>query len=182
MKWGVGGSVDDRPEYRYYKGWIIIPIIQDGILKNYFMRNPKGSQKMYGPYPRPDLLAGLDLIHSVDEPVYVLEGIFKAMAMNKIKKQAVAALANRILPGQLEILKRFKKIIIVPDNPKNEKDISGEMLIKTALPLIYNSEIYVCTLPKTRKDSDECTIDELLWATTYSEIPIYDYIINKLAS
>jgi DNA primase len=182
IRWQVGVVTDKRKKFYPYKNWLIIPIYQDGILKTYFLRNPNGDQKMYGPYPRLDVIAGLDLISDYKKPVYLLEGIFKTWPMQRIGKQAIAALSNRLLEKQIEVLKKkgIKKLIIVPDNPKNSEDVSGEEIIKTALPLMHNLELHVCTMPLEKKDTDLCTIDELLWATTYSEVPIFEYIQNKV--
>jgi|SRR5271157_730642 len=151
-------------------GWILIPIYQEGIIRNYFLRSAFGSGKLYGSYPRHDLLAGLDFCTDYRSPIYVAEGIFKAIAMARTGNQCVAALGNQLLDGQIKKLKKFKQVIIVPDNDKG-----GVQLIRSAFSLVHNLDLQVCQLPDNRKDADVCTLDELLNATDHL-IPIGNYI------
>lgn len=172
-EWDIGIINDSNPKFIRNNGWVYIPINQDGELKNYFLRNPFGKDKIYGPFPKKMLLAGLDKITNYDK-IYVLEGIFKAMAFRKTRSQAVASLGNQLSKEQLELLKKFKTVVIVPDN-----DRAGFMLVKTAKPLMYNVDLRVCELPLNKKDADECTLDELLFAQL-KEKSIEEYLSDKL--
>lgn len=154
-------------------GWILIPIYQDGILRNYFMRNSFGEGKLYGNYPRKDLLAGLDYALDLSQPLYISEGIFDSLAIGRMGVQSVACLSNRLLPEQLERLKLYKKIVIVPDT-----DSRGIDLVESAGPLIHNREVVVCKLPSHRKDAAECTCTEVQQALL-EEIPWNIYMIEK---
>lgn len=165
------GVVND-PEFMRNNGWIYIPIIQNDELNNYFLRNAFGSDKIYGPYPKKHLLVGIDV--NTKDTVYVLEGIFKMIAFRRTRAFAVSSLGNRLSAEQLKLLKQFKKVVIVPDN-----DTAGFVLVKSALPLIYNVDLQVCTLPLNKKDADECTLDELLFAQL-NERPVQDYLSKKL--
>ena len=170
-EWNIG--IINDPKFMRNNGWVYIPIYQDGELKNYFLRNPFGKDKIYGPFPKKMLLAGFDKITNYDK-IYVLEGIFKAMAFRKTRSQAVASLGNQLSKEQLELLKKFKTVVIVPDN-----DRAGFMLVKTAKPLMYNVDLRVCELPLNKKDADECTLDELLFAQL-KEKSIEEYLSDKL--
>jgi DNA primase len=173
-KWNIGIINDTNPKFMRNNGWIYIPIYQDGELKNYFLRNPFGKDKIYGPFPKKTLLAGYDKITNYDK-IYVLEGIFKAMAFKKTRSQAVASLGNQLSKKQIALLKKFKTVVIVPDN-----DSAGFVLVKTAKPLMYNVDLRVCELPLNKKDADECTLDELLFAQL-KELPIEEYLSKKLS-
>lgn len=156
-------------------GWILIPLYQNGTIRNYFLRSTFGKGKLYGEYPRNDILAGLDLATDTDKPLYVTEGIFDAIAVRRAKKQAVATLSNRLLPAQLTKLKKFKKIVFVPDNDENNQGVS---LVQGAGQLIYTNDVKVILLPNGRKDAAECTLPEIIQAT-YKELNWNEYIINK---
>ena len=58
-----------------YLGWILVPIYQEGTLRNYFLRSVFGDGKLYGEYPREDLLAGIDFATNYDESICISEGI-----------------------------------------------------------------------------------------------------------
>jgi len=154
-----------------YTNWILIPIYQDGILQNYFMRSVYGSSKRYAPVSRSHLLAGLDLYPDIDKKLYITEGIFDAIIFSHTKNQCVACLSNRLMPEQLKTLKRYKHIVLVPDN-----DTAGLELLKSALPLLHTSHVSVCFLPKTHKDAAECSLEELL-ESTYHEKPLLESIV-----
>jgi DNA primase len=168
--WNMG--VINDSEYFKNNGWIYVPINQDGELRNYFMRNPFGSDKLYGPYPKRDLLVGID--RGTEDKIYVLEGIFKMIAFRRTRAFAVSSLGNQLSKEQLKLLKQFKTVVIVPDN-----DTAGFVLVRTAKSLLYNVDLRVCTLPLNKKDADECTLDELLYAQL-NEVPIKEYLSKKL--
>lgn len=156
-----------------YIGWIIIPIFQNGLLRNYFMRSPFNAGKRYGESSRNNILAGLNFVPEGTKKIYVTEGIFDAIAFRKTRNYCVAALSNRLLRDQLQLLKDFKSVVIVPDN-----DEMGKQLIYSARSLVHNTNVTVCKLPPHRKDAADCTLEELLEAS-YTEIPIIDYILKE---
>jgi len=166
--WGMAVVTEGRNT-----GWILIPIYQEGVLRNYFLRNTFGEGKLYGEYPRRDILAGIDNAFDLSKPLYLLEGIFDALAVSRLGLQAVACLSNRLLPEQYERLKLYKKIVIVPDT-----DARGIDLVDSAGPLIHSREVAVVTLPYGRKDAAECTKEELCSALM-NEIPWNTYMIEK---
>jgi DNA primase len=166
-----------------HKGWIIIPIYQNGILRNFFLRNPSGSNKLYGKYPRKDILFGIESADDSEQPIYIVEGIFDMIALRRTGVQAIAALSNRLYESkgndvlQIEKLKIYKKVIIVPDNdPSPNKP--GFQLVKDALALINSTEVGVCQVPNHRKDTADCTLDELK-QTIGNEMNIIDFIIKE---
>ena len=154
-----------------YLGWILVPIYQNGVLRNYFLRSTFGMGKLYGKYPRHDLLPGIDFATDIEKPLYVVEGIFDAIAIRHAGYQAVATLSNKLLPAQLAILKKYKTIVLVPDNDK-----MGHELVKSAASLIYSTELLVCKLPSNKKDASDCTVQEIIEAT-YHQFLWQDYII-----
>jgi DNA primase len=154
-------------------GWVLIPLYQNGVLRSYFLRNTFGSDKLYGEYPRHDLLAGLDLVKDYQAPLYLTEGIFDAIAIRRAGYQAVACLSNRLLKGQLEILKKFKQIVVVPDNDK-----MGMLLVESASTLIHSCEVFVSALPGHRKDAAECTLTEIKVALQYKQ-PWNIFLIDR---
>jgi DNA primase len=175
--WNMGVVEDNSKEYRMYNGWILIPIVQNGITRSYFLRNPWRNAKIYGVYPRSDILFGIDSAGNTDKKIYLVEGIFDMIFFRRTRQQCVATLSNRILPDQKKILKKYKKVVIVPDN-----DAPGEILVKSAEEkLVYSTEVFVCRLPQHKKDAAECSLEELV-AATYKEIPLNDYIINSFMS
>ena len=158
-KWSMAVVTDRRN-----LGWVLIPIYQGGILRNYFMRNTFGEGKMYGEYPRHDLLPGLDFIENTDI-IYITEGIFDAIAINRAGFPAVACLSNRLLPAQIEHLKSFDEVVIVPDN-----DVRGLDLINSAGELIHSTKVLVCELPLDKKDASDCSTEEVREACQYGEV------------
>jgi DNA primase len=168
------GEVTEKP----YIGWIYIPVYQNGKLRNYFLRDTNSSRKRYGKYYRKDILFGLDSATDVDKPLYIVEGIFDMIFLRRTGVQVVAALSNRLDKKQLDKLKRYNKVVIVPDNDENN---AGFYLVKNALSLIYETEVGVCILPEGRKDAAECSIRELLF-TIRNEVPIINYVINNMCN
>jgi len=150
-------------------GSVIIPIIQDGKLQNYFIRGTFNKKKFYGPYPVDNLLFGLDSALDTSKSIYIVEGIFDMIFFRRTRRQCVAVLTNRISKYKKDILKRYKEVIVVPDN-----DQGGKTLVKSATSLIHNTKVKVCSLPSNKKDSAECTLDELLH-TIYKEVSIQDF-------
>ena len=167
-KWGMAVVTQGRN-----LGWILIPIYKNGVLRNYFLRSTFGSGKLYGEYPRSDLLAGIDFATDYEQPICVTEGIFDAIAVARVGFQAVACLANKLLPLQLDMLKSYKKVVIVPDT-----DEPGLKLVVSAGPLESLVELRVFPLPSHRKDAADCTPEELLLASS-QELPWNDYVIRK---
>lgn len=175
-KWKIGYVTDKK-----YYGWVLIPIYQFSILRTYFLRSVWGSFKLYGyevdeegksfGYSREDILAGLDFATNFEKKLYISEGIFDAISVSHTRNQSVASLSNRLLPKQLDILKNYKHIVVVPDN-----DDAGYSLVQSALSLTHVSKVSVCKLPEHRKDAGESTLEELL-ESTYKEIPIEEYVI-----
>lgn len=174
QEWQMGIVNDKRYEYRGYLNWIYIPIYQNGILRTYFLRDPNGEGKRYGKYSRMDILAGYDMCNEYDKDLYLTEGIFDTISVKRTRRQCVAALSNTLTPEQLSKLKRYKRIVVVPDN-----DEQGKRLLDAAYPLIYNTEVCICQLPKDKKDAADCTIDELI-ESIYRETPIIDYMHKKI--
>lgn len=158
-------------EHKFHD-WILIPIIQGGILRNYFMRSTYNNGKIYGEYSRSDILVGLDTASDLNKKIYVVEGIFDMIFFRRTRNQCVAALSNRLLNEQQDILKKYKEVVVVPDN-----DERGNELVKSAYQMIHNTKISVCKLPPHRKDAAECTLEELLEAT-FKEKSVHEYFIG----
>jgi len=162
-----------------YAGWILIPIYQNGKLLTYFMRSSVNKRKLYGKFPRKNILVGLDKASDFDRPLYITEGIFDMIYLRRAGIQVVAALSNRLYSDityaqQLELLKQYKHVVIVPDG-----DSPGLQLVHDALELIWHGVIVeVCSLPDAKKDTAECTLREL-YHVVESKKHILDYITSK---
>jgi DNA primase len=155
-----------------HMGWILIPIYQFEILRNYFMRSTFGKGKLYGEAPRKDLLAGLDFT-CMNDPVCITEGIFDTIAVKRAGMQSVACLSNRLLTPQIALLKQYKDIIIVPDNDKQ-----GLFLVESASVLEAVSKISVASLPANKKDAADCSPAEIQEAFKH-RVPWNEYLIRK---
>ncbi len=169
-----------------FRGWLLIPIYKDGVLRTYFLRETTGGGKVYGyyskigdsgelvnvGYPRPDILYGMDDCTDYDKPLVIAEGIFDSIYNKRVMKQSVALLSNRILEGQKPFLEKFKDIIVVPDN-----DNQGLFLVKDMLQFRGKINIRVAQLPHGKKDSAECSSQELASAIFRSK-SIYDFIVG----
>lgn len=166
-KWNIG--LVNKPGHQC-NGWIYIPVYQEGILRTWFCRCTYNNDKIYGytknesnivvGYKRSDLLFGLDECDKSKE-LYIVEGIFDKISLEKIRVQVVACLGNYLLPEQLQKLKKFTRIVIVPDNDIKKKD-EGLYVVHAARSLLNDTEVYVGILPLHRKDVNECTLQELL--------------------
>lgn len=168
-EWQMGVVTDKK-----YNGWIYIPIYQNDILRNYFLRSPFGDGKKYDAVPRNDLVFGIDKALDKTKKVYLVEGIFDMIFVRKTRQQCVAILSNRILRLQFNLLKDYKEIVIVPDN-----DEQGFWLIKSALPFIHKCSVKVCKLPEHRKDAGETTIEEML-KSMLNEVSIQDFYLKTM--
>lgn len=155
-------------------GAVLIPIYQYGELCNYFMRSTFGKGKYYGPYPVNDLLFGIDTANDTTKDIYIVEGIFDMIFLRRTRRQCVAALTNRLSDAQRTKLKKYPKVVIVPDS-----DERGFVLAQTASPLIHNTNVQVCRLPEGKKDAAECTLEELLRAV-YTEVPVQKYLLEEV--
>lgn len=171
--WNMGIVNDPDPDYIRYNGWVYIPIFQNKEQINYFLRNPFGNDKVYGPYPKNHILAGWDNITHFDS-VYITEGIFKTIAVNRTGEQSLASLGNMLSEQQLLLLKKFKEVNIIPDN-----DMPGLRLVQTVLPLMYSCDINICELPLGKKDADECTTEELKLSIK-NKVKLQDFIVKSL--
>lgn len=156
-----------------YKGWIYIPIYMNELYRGYFLRSTYDSRKLYGKHPRRDILFGFDSANDFDKPLYICEGIFDMIYLRRMGVQSVAILANIITDEQLTILKKYKKIVLVPDMDAN---LRGMHLVHSALPLLYSSLVTVMVLP--RKDPAESTLEELFTADLHT-IPINQYVFSE---
>jgi len=169
--WGMG-VVQEEP----YKGWILIPIYANGILRSYFLRSTMKNRKRYGKFPRKDVLFGIDTACDRESPIYLVEGIFDMIYLRRAGVQAVAALSNRLYREQVEVLKEFRHVVVVPDNDTNN---AGLNLVRDTFNYLFNScDIGVCLIPNGKKDTAECTIEELK-QTVYGEINIIDFIVTE---
>jgi DNA primase len=169
QKWQMG-VVTEKP----YEGWIVVPIYQYSKLQNYFLRSPYENRKLYGKYSIKHVLFGLDTAMDTERPLYIVEGIFDMIFLRRLGVQSVASLTNRLYEPQREILKRYKHIVLVPDN-----DNPGLELVDNAKALLYSiPKIGVCHVPEPKKDTAACTQRELLQIPP-SEESIIDFICKE---
>ena len=158
-----------------YTNWVYIPIYYKEVLRNYFLRSNTERTKLYGPYPRKDILFGFDSANDFTKPVYICEGIFDMIFLRRLKVQAVAILANHILDEQLAVLKKYREINIVPDIDKN---LRGMQAVHDIFTLLHSTNIFVLELPNGKKDPAECTLQELVTADYY-KTPILNYVMQE---
>ena len=172
-EWDMSQVDANQPieDFRGYEGWILIPIYQNGVLRNYFLRSPFSNRKRYGTYAIKDVLFGYDTARDFSKPIYVVEGIFDMIMLRRAGVQVVASLTNRLYEKQYDLLKQYSKIVIVPDN-----DEPGFLLAFEALPFVgSNIPVGVCTVPNGKKDTGECSREELNYMVNF-EIDIVEYV------
>jgi len=138
-----------------YTGWILFPLYQDKKLCNYFLRSPYGNGKITAKKPKGGLFAGIDFVKNYDT-VCIVEGIFDCISVKHTGRQAIACMTNSVTKDQLNLLKKFKRLIIIPDN-----DPGGIRLVERISPLIHTLDIKVGVLPPYRKDAGESTKEEI---------------------
>lgn len=173
FEWGMSQVDYIQPieDFRGYGGWILIPIYHKGILRNYFLRSPFSNKKRYGTYGIKDVLFGYDSANDFSKPIYVVEGIFDMIMLRRTGVQVVASLTNRLYEKQYDLLKQYSKIVIVPDN-----DEPGFSLAFEALPFVANNiSVGVCVVPNGKKDTGECSREELDYMINF-ETDIVEYI------
>jgi hypothetical protein len=172
IQWNIGEVeyVQSKKDFAGYGGWILIPIYQDGVLRNYFMRSPFSNRKVYGKYSIKNVLFGYDTVKDFSKPIYVVEGIFDMIMLRRTGVQVVASLTNRLYDEQCRLLIQYPKIVIVPDN-----DDPGFRLVFDALSLIRKASVAVCKVPKNKKDTGDCTEEELNQIISY-EFDIVEYV------
>jgi hypothetical protein len=142
-------------------GYIIIPIHEDGEVKNFLGRSFMGSRQRYtGPHadenyaPKSHLLYGFDRI--IDHVVLV-EGVFDALALWEYN--AVALMGKEMSYNQLvKIINRVKSVSILLDSgcEKETKQIAKKLLGFV--------EVKISTMPVGAKDasSDTTTAIQIL--------------------
>ena len=172
QEWGMGlvDNVQPIKKFEGYRNWILIPIYQNKILRNYFLRSPFGSGKIYGTYSMKDIVFGYDHANDFSKPLYIVEGIFDAIMLRRTGVQVIESLTNRLFEEKYNLLKPYSKIIIVPDN-----DEPGLGLILDALVLVKDKSVKVCNVPYGKKDTGECNLEEL-YQVINSERDIIEYI------
>lgn len=172
QEWEMALVDSNQPidKFQGYEGWILIPIYQNGILRNYFLRSPFSNKKRYGTYGIKDVLFGYDSAKDFSKPIYLVEGIFDMIMLRRTGVQVVASLTNRLYEEQYNKLKQYSKVIIVPDN-----DEPGFNLAFEAIPLLNNVPVTVCKVPNGKKDTGDCTLEELSNMIQH-EIDIVDYV------
>ncbi|GEM_PF-6769100 len=165
-----------------YHNWIYIPIYYKGKLRTWFIRSPLSNRKVYGyhkegdtvvGYPRKDILFGYDTIPFNTEEVYGFEGIFDKIWFERTRRQSLAFLGNRISKEQREALKRFKTLVLGLDN-----DNASLQLIEDALQLSSVLEVRVWCPPVSKKDANECTLEEML-ESIFKEVDIAEFIKSE---
>ena len=157
-----------------YQNWVYIPIYFNRILRNYFLRSNTDKTKLYGPFPRKDILFGFDTAKDFTKPVYICEGIFDMIYLRRMRVQALALLSNHIAQEQLDVLKNYVEINVVPDIDKN---LRGMQAIYDIFGLVHKTNIFVLELPNGKKDPAECTLEELVHAD-FHKTTITQYVMR----
>jgi len=173
-KWNIGVVKEiSNPAFFGYNNWIIFPIYYKNILRTYFVRSTKGSNKRFGKYKRDDIIFGLEDCINYNEYLFLVEGIFDMIALRKAQVQVASLLSNRILPKQIEQLKQYKNIVLVPDN-----DDGGMYILNDAMALLNYCNISYSPIPNNKNDPGSCNLEELI-EITLNHIPLVDKIVSK---
>lgn len=167
-EWQIGVCLDGP-----YKNWVYIPILMHGVLRGYFLRSTVDKRKLYGAYPRRDILFGYDQSRDITKPLYLCEGIFDMIFLRRMGVQAVAVLGNQLTPEQKMLLKPYKHIVAVPDIDTN---LRGMHMLYHLSELMPYCDIHVMEL--VNKDPAEATLAELLQADLY-KVPMHQYIVQE---
>lgn len=153
-KWGIS---------KEYKNRVILPIYMKDKLYTYFARDITGKSKIKSKNAKngkaKECLYGWNDIKNYDS-VILVEGYFDSIKMKRLGFQVLALNWNRVTEGQAEWLKRFKEIIIFPDN-----DFGGKILLEESFCLTTYSDVYYTCMSekKDKKDPDDLTIRETIF-------------------
>jgi len=151
---------------------VCIPIIEDGRLINIEGRDFTHTQTPKVLYPKRSLRDSLFNIDKLDreKPLYVVEGIMDvAKVWMYLSQNVTCTFGSSLAAHQLEILKTFKKIVVIPDNDEAGK----AMMIQ--IDKSFEKEFYVLPLIRDFKDAGECNS---FGDFSHSEILSYnDYLL-----
>lgn len=105
-----------------------------------------------------------------DRPLYVVEGIVCCLYLRSKGFNAVAILGSKLTLYMIQILKRFKMVVIIPDNDvfgKNAEELgnalAGEGLVQQAKRTIRNSIVVQSIIAKDVDDSRKIEDKESLF-------------------
>lgn len=114
--------------HKQWFGRLILPVYRDkGVIfwQGRDMTGTKQPKYLNPPVSRESILFGYDKLYtSLDQPLYVVEGMFDALTVN-----GVAVFSNKLTPSQIDILSRSpRRKVVIPD-----KSGSGDVIAKQAL-------------------------------------------------
>ena len=145
---------------------IIIPFYHHGKIVGYTARCFTDNQsipKYYGDTPA-NFLFNQEILENDYEHVFLVEGVFDAIAIN-----GIATLGNKLSQKQINLLNSSKKeIILVPDRNK-----AGEELVEQAIENKWNISI-----PDWDRDINDCAAASNKYGKLYTLESIYDGIIS----
>lgn len=159
---GIKSSVADAMKFRfaekvyinktYFANRLLIPIYEKGKLISIEGRDITGEQKPKVLYPRGSSVNSLyELANlSTEKPLYVVEGLMDLALLRAYPDFAnsTAIFGAALTQRQLYLLKKFEKVIVIPDN-----DSAGFGTIKT-LQENKMKNAYALFLPRSYKGID----------------------------
>lgn len=116
---GIENQTIDRFQIGWYNGWTMIPIIIDGVFRNFYMRNEKPVKRTRSYYKTGALMFNSDILKLVST-VYIVEGPVDALILNQNGIPAIST-TNSLSGFSPEWYSKFlgvKEIIIFGDYDK----------------------------------------------------------------
>lgn len=150
---------------------VVLPIYTEKVLKSYFGRDITGRNKVKS--RNADNALNSEAIWNYDnvkDDIYIVEGYFDAIKFRRLGYNVMALNWNRITDYQANLLSKFKKIILVPDN-----DNGGKILLKDSIKLISRVEI-IEYIELIKKDADEHNERELKYCILQKKYHISKFL------
>ena len=152
---GISDAAVEEFQIKYHRPFdsIVVPLYMNSQLKGYVRRNIRSNPKYLNSVnlDRDGLLFPFDLVEPTDDGIIVVEGVFDVLnAYSKGIRNVVATLGGAISPGQVKLLGRLSRnIILCPD-----RDVSGVRIADRNTQLLqkFGFNIFYTFAPDGAKD------------------------------
>jgi len=169
-------SFNREKKINRYKNRVLIPIIENKKLINYALRDftenvDKSKKELYVKFATSNTLFNYDNL-DYDKPLYIVEGIMDLpLIYSYISKNCTGIFGINVTNRQIELLKKFKEIIVIPDN-----DEAGERLISILDTKLDDREFWIVKVKS--EDPGASTLSELKECID-NKILSVEYMLNK---
>lgn len=151
------GRDDDKP--CRYNDRIIFPVITNRELVDIQARSVNKNnpvKMMTPPGVRKPALFGQHVLNPDLDFCYITEGPFDVLSIVHLGfTNVVGILTSRLSPEQADLLKNYKRWILVPDmdNGLEKKEIN-QIMIDSVLPYKHEHDLWICNLPNGTDPND----------------------------